>query len=103
MAGQRTPHSAWLSQITQTDFGRRRILSEHRNRTDPETYLSSIVSKAGEDNVIVLEEKGENLDSMEYSEKMKQWRLSSNDVHLVVGPQAVLETIARECHPCLLG
>ena len=34
----------------------------------------------------MLEEKGEILDSMGYSEKMKKWRLSSNDVHLVVGP-----------------
>ena len=61
-------------------------LSEHRNRTDPETYLSSIVSKAGKDNVIVLEENGENLDSMGYADKMKQWRLSSHDIHLVIGP-----------------
>ena len=52
-------------------------LSEHRNRTDPETYISSIVSKAGKENVIVLEEKGVILDSMGYAEKMKQWRLSS--------------------------
>ena len=61
-------------------------LSEHRNRTDPETYISSILSKAGESNVILLEEKGEILDSIGYSEKLKQWRLSTNDVHLVVGP-----------------
>ena len=61
-------------------------LSEHRNRTDPETYISSIVSKAGESNVILLEEKGEILDSIGYSEKLKKWRLSTNDVHLVVGP-----------------
>jgi len=61
-------------------------LSEHRNRTDPETYISSIVSKAGESNVILLEEKGEILDSIGYSEKLKKWRLLTNDVHLVVGP-----------------
>tara|TARA_Y100000588_G_C13919587_1_gene780899 strand:- start:43 stop:423 length:381 start_codon:yes stop_codon:yes gene_type:complete len=61
-------------------------LSEHRNRTNPEAYLASIVSKAGKKNVIVLEESGENLDSMAYAEKMKQWRLSNDDIHLVVGP-----------------
>ena len=61
-------------------------LSEHRNRTDPEAYLNSIVKKAGESNVIVLEEKGEILDSMGYAEKLKKWRLSSSDIHLVVGP-----------------
>ena len=61
-------------------------LSEHRNRTNPEAYLASIVSKACKKNVIVLEESGENLDSMAYAEKMKQWRLSNDDSHLVVGP-----------------
>ena len=61
-------------------------LSEHRNRTDPEAYLKSIVEKAGNNNVIVLEEKGEILDSMGYAEKLKKWRLSSSDIHLVVGP-----------------
>ncbi|MED6312342.1 MAG: 23S rRNA (pseudouridine(1915)-N(3))-methyltransferase RlmH [Candidatus Thermoplasmatota archaeon] len=61
-------------------------LSEHRNRTDPEAYLATIVSKAGKKNVIVLEERGENIDSMAYAEKMKQWRLSNDDIHLVVGP-----------------
>ena len=61
-------------------------LLEHRNRTNPEAYLASIVSKAGKKNVIVLEESGENLDSMAYAEKMKQWRLSNDDIHLVVGP-----------------
>ena len=61
-------------------------LSEHRNRTDPEAYLKSIVEKAGKNNVIVLEEKGEILDSMGYAEKLKKWRLSSSDIHLVVGP-----------------
>ena len=61
-------------------------LSEHRNRTNPEAYLASIVSKAGKKNVIVLEESGENLDSMAYAEKMKQWRLSKDDIHQDVGP-----------------
>ena len=61
-------------------------LSEHRNRTNPEAYLASIVSKAGKKNVIVLEESGENLESMAYAEKMQQWRLSNDDIHVVVGP-----------------
>ena len=61
-------------------------LSAHRNRTNPEAYLASNISKAGKKNVIVLEESGENLDSMAYAEKMKQWRLSNDDIHLVVGP-----------------
>tara|TARA_Y100001970_G_scaffold293768_1_gene443006 strand:- start:26482 stop:26940 length:459 start_codon:yes stop_codon:yes gene_type:complete len=61
-------------------------LSEHRIRTDPETYLSKIVQKAGKSNVIVLEERGEMLDSIGFAEKMKKWRLSTDDIHLIVGP-----------------
>ena len=59
---------------------------EHRNQTDPEPYLENIIKKAGKDLVILLQEKGQNLDSIEYSEMMKKWRMSSNSVHLVVGP-----------------
>jgi 23S rRNA (pseudouridine1915-N3)-methyltransferase len=59
---------------------------EHRNQTDPEPYLENIIKKAGKDLVILLQEKGQNLDSIEYSEMMKKWRISANSVHLVVGP-----------------
>jgi len=59
---------------------------EHRNQTDPEPYLENIIKKAGSDIVILLQEKGENLDSIGYSEMMKKWRISTNSVHLVVGP-----------------
>jgi len=59
---------------------------EHRNQTNPEQYLNNIIKKAGDDIVILLQEKGENIDSIGYSEKMKKWRISSNSIHLVVGP-----------------
>ena len=59
---------------------------EHRNKTDPGSYLDDVVKKAGNDKVILLQEKGENLDSIGYSEKMKEWRISTSSVHLVVGP-----------------
>ena len=59
---------------------------EHRNRTEPGSYLDDIIKKAGNDKVILLQEKGENLDSIGYSEKMKEWRISTSSVHLVVGP-----------------
>jgi 23S rRNA (pseudouridine1915-N3)-methyltransferase len=61
-------------------------LVEHRNNTAPGPYLDDVIKKAGNDTVILLQEKGENLDSIGYSEKMKQWRISSNSIHLVVGP-----------------
>tara|TARA_B100001094_G_C17799542_1_gene608380 strand:- start:154 stop:708 length:555 start_codon:yes stop_codon:yes gene_type:complete len=59
---------------------------EHRNQTDPGEYLDNIIKKAGKDTVILLQENGENLDSIGYSKKMKEWRISNNSVHLVVGP-----------------
>ena len=59
---------------------------EHRNKTKPGPYLDDVIKKAGEDKVILLQEKGENLDSIGYSEKTKEWRISTKSVHLVVGP-----------------
>ena len=59
---------------------------EHRNKTEPGDYLDDVIKKAGNDKVILLQEKGENLDSMGYSEKMKKWRISTSSIHLVVGP-----------------
>ena len=59
---------------------------EHRNLIDPEEYLDNIIKKARKDTVILLQEKGENLDSMGYSKRMKEWRISNNSAHLVVGP-----------------
>ncbi|MCP2503001.1 MAG: 23S rRNA (pseudouridine(1915)-N(3))-methyltransferase RlmH [Candidatus Thalassarchaeaceae archaeon] len=59
---------------------------EHRNQTDPGPYLENIIKKAGSDTIILLQEKGENLDSIGYSEMMKKWRISTKSVHLVVGP-----------------
>ena len=59
---------------------------EHRNKTEPGLYLNDVIKKAGNDTVILLQEKGENIDSIGYSEKMKQWRISPNSIHLVVGP-----------------
>ena len=50
------------------------------------SYLDDVIKKAGNDKVILLQEKGENLDSIGYSEKMKEWRISTSSVHLVVGP-----------------
>jgi len=67
------------------------ILDELQDRLDIRTVCGhashpDVIKKAGNDTVILLQEKGENLDSIGYSEKMKQWRVSANSVHLVVGP-----------------
>ena len=61
-------------------------LTEHRNQKDPGQYLKSIKDKSGGQNVILLEEKGEELDSIGFSSKLKSWRISTNTTHLVIGP-----------------
>tara|TARA_B110000008_G_scaffold254909_1_gene271183 strand:+ start:755 stop:1189 length:435 start_codon:yes stop_codon:yes gene_type:complete len=76
---------------------------EHRNQTDPGAYLDDIIKKAGKDMIILLQEKGENIDSMGYSEKMKNWRISSNSVHLVVGPPGGFGIHGRELKSLSLG
>ena len=48
--------------------------------------LDEVIKKAGNDEIILLQERGENLDSIGYSQKMKEWRISSGSTHLVVGP-----------------
>ena len=59
---------------------------EHRNKTEPGPYLDEVIKKAGNDEIILLQERGENIDSIGYSQKMKEWRISSGSTHLVVGP-----------------
>ena len=61
-------------------------LVEHRNKTDPRTYLKEISDKHPGHNIILLQESGEELDSVQYSEHLKRWSMKRNDTHLVVGP-----------------
>jgi len=56
------------------------------NQTDPNEYLKTVLKRAGDSTVILLDEDGEIIDSMGYAEEMKKWRLASQDVHLVIGP-----------------
>ena len=61
-------------------------LVEHRNQTVPDSYLKEIADKNPDHNIILLEDDGEQLDSLQYAEKLKQWSLDRCDTHLVVGP-----------------
>ena len=61
-------------------------LVEHRNQKQPAPYLKEIVEKNPDDDIILLEEDGEQLNSLQYAERLKQWTLSHRDTHLVVGP-----------------
>ena len=61
-------------------------LVEHRNKTDPKTYLKEISERYPGHSIILLQESGEELDSIQYSELFKKWSMQRNDTHLVVGP-----------------
>jgi 23S rRNA (pseudouridine1915-N3)-methyltransferase len=76
---------------------------EHRNKTDPGSYLDDVIKKAGNDKVILLQEKGEDLDSIGYSEKMKEWRISTSSVHLVVGPPGGFGSYGEDLKALSLG
>ncbi|RZD36627.1 MAG: hypothetical protein CXT72_01095 [Methanobacteriota archaeon] len=52
-------------------------LVEHRNQTDPNEYLKTVIKRAGDSTVILLDEDGEIIDSMGYAEEMKKWRLAT--------------------------
>lgn len=61
-------------------------LVEHRNKTDPITYLKEISDKYSDHQIILLEENGKELDSIQYSEQLNEWIMHNKDTHLVVGP-----------------
>ena len=61
-------------------------LVEHRNKTDPITYLKEISDKYSDHQIILLEENGEELDSIQYSEQLNGWIMHNKDTHLGVGP-----------------
>ncbi|MBL20491.1 MAG: hypothetical protein CMB42_01310 [Euryarchaeota archaeon] len=61
-------------------------LVEHRNKTNPATYLKEIADRNPDHNIILLEEDGDQLDSLQYADRLRSWSLNQNDTHLVVGP-----------------
>ena len=78
-------------------------LVEHRNTTDPKTYLKEISDKHPGHSIILLQESGEELDSVQYSEHLKRWSMKRNDTHLVVGPPGGFDSIGMEYKSLSLG
>ena len=61
-------------------------LVEHSAKTSAEEYLKQISRHAGEEQITLLMEAGEETDSIAFGELYAAWRLSRSDTHLVVGP-----------------
>ncbi len=55
----------------------------HASKTSVEAYLASPPEGSTR---FLLDEGGEDLDSLEFADRFRAWTLSSGDVHLMVGP-----------------
>ena len=54
-------------------------LVEHRNQTEPDVYLKEIADKNPDHNIILLEENGEQLDSLQYAETVSYTHLRAHE------------------------
>ena len=59
---------------------------EHSDKTSAEEYLKQISRHAGEEQITLLMEAGEETDSIAFGELYAAWRLSRSDTDLEVGP-----------------
>ena len=61
-------------------------LVEHSDKTSAEEYLKQVSRHAGDNQLTLLKETGEAMDSITFSESYSTWRISRSETHLVVGP-----------------
>jgi len=61
-------------------------LVEHSDKTSAEEYLNQVSRQAGEGQITLLMEAGEEMDSIAFGESYAKWRMARSDTHLVVGP-----------------
>ena len=74
-----------------SDYANRLISSgttliEHSDKTSAGEYLKQIIRKAGDSQIILLIESGEEMDSITFAQTYASWRLNRSDTHLVIGP-----------------
>ena len=56
-------------------------IETHNSKLSPEEYLAKLPSS-----VIVLDERGKEMTSVEFSKQFEDWVMSTDDVHLGIGP-----------------
>ena len=56
-------------------------IENHNQKLSAEEYLSKLPQS-----VILLDEGGEMMTSIEFSKKFDDWTISSEDIHLAIGP-----------------
>lgn len=69
---------------------------EHSDKTTSEEYLKRVSRQAGEAQLTLLMEAGEEMDSVDFSKSFAKWRIARTDTHLVVGPPDGFGQIASE-------
>lgn len=56
-------------------------IETHNSKLSPEEYLAKLPSS-----VIVLDERGKEMTSVEFSKQFEDWVMSTDDIHLGIGP-----------------
>ena len=56
-------------------------IETHNSKLSPEEYLAKLPSS-----VIVLDERGKEMTSVEFSKQFEDWVMSRDDIHLGIGP-----------------
>ena len=56
----------------------------HIHNDSLEVYLAKLKAKKGR--LILLDERGDSFESTQFAEKIKEWKIGSEDVHFAIGP-----------------
>ena len=56
----------------------------HIHNDSLEIYLAKLKAKKGR--LILLDERGDSFESTQFAEKIKEWKIGSDDVHFAIGP-----------------
>ena len=56
----------------------------HIHNDSLEAYLAKLKAKKGR--LILLDERGDSFESTQFAEKIKEWKIGTEDVHFAIGP-----------------
>ena len=73
-------------------------LSSHPNRLDHDSYLDKISQAASNGRLILLDENGESGTTDWFVGKWNEWKLSSETIHLAIGPVDGFNSLAIGAH-----
>ncbi len=65
-------------------MGRGVSIEHHSAKLDVGAYVERLLSKRG--SLILMDEGGEEIDSLGFAKRFEQWQLASEGVHVAIGP-----------------